>query len=73
MDLKLINDGVSLARKKIFSFFTGDTVFVFTSNNRIKLPKTSKKACVKESMHLYLFSQCFENSHSCVVQIKSSD
>ena len=36
------------------------------------MPKTRKKACVEENKHLYLFSLCFGNSHSCV-QIKPSD
>ena len=62
---------VSVSRKKTFWFFTGGRVCV-KSQHRIYVPKTSKDACVKESKHLYLFSQCFGNFHSCF-QIKSSD
>ena len=69
--LKLITDVVSVSRKKTFWFFTGGRVCV-KSQHRIYVPKTSKDACVKESKHLYLFSQCFGNFHSCF-QIKSSD
>ena len=69
--LKLITDVVSVSSKKTFWFFKGDRVCV-KSQHRIYVPKTSKKACVKGSKHLYLFSQCFGSSHSCF-QIKSSD
>ena len=55
---------------KNFRFFTGDRVCVFKSHHRIQVPKTSKKVGIKVS--LYLFSQCFGNSHS-YIQIKSND
>ena len=47
-------------------------VCVFKSHHLIQEPKTSKTACVKVSKYLYLFAECFGNSHS-YVQKKSSD
>ena len=59
-------------QKKIFCFFTSDTICVFKSHHCVQVAKTLKKACVKESQHPYLFSQCFGNSHS-YIPIKSSN
>ena len=72
MYFKLINDDVGVTGKKIFSFFTSDKVFAFKSHLRIQVRKTSRNNRIKENKDLYLFSQCFGHTHSCI-QIKSSD
>ena len=59
------------SQEKNLSFFTGDRVCVFKTH-RIQVLKTCKNACVKESKHVYLFSQCFGNSRS-YAQKNSSD
>ena len=73
--MKSINDGLSVASKNVFQFFTGGRALCFQDIPSYSCTKTSKKACVKENEHVYLFlyvSLCFGNSHSCF-QIKSSD
>ena len=64
--------GLDILKINTFQLFTGDSVFIFKTHHGIQVTKTSKRVCAKDNKHVYLFSQCFGNSHSCV-QIKSSD
>ena len=67
-----MNDGLSVPSKKIYWFLMVGRAYVFKTHHRIQVPKTGKKACVKENKHVYLFYLCFGNSRSCV-QVKSGD
>ena len=55
--LKSINGWLSVARKKVFRFFTGCRACIFKTHHRIQALKQVKRPAEKNK-HVYLFPPC---------------